>query len=215
MKYHTTIYRLTKDGDVRTFASEKDACNFLGIGKCNVSSAYRRGYKCKGWNIEKVGSSSHGDSQVRLFKIWEGMHERCRREKHPHYKDYGGRGIAVCNEWNEYVSFKKWAFENGYTDNLTIDRIDPNGNYCPENCKWATMQEQQNNKRNNHYISLNSETHTISEWSEMLGINKTTLKERLAHGWSDEATIMTPVRKRTRGYRVSRDFVIQKDGERI
>ena len=76
------------------------------------------------------------------------------------------------------------------------------------------MQEQQNNKRNNHYISLNSEAHTISEWSEMLGINKTTLKERLAHGWSDKATIMTPVRKRTRGYRVSRDFVMQKDGER-
>ena len=214
MKYHTTIYRLTKDGDVRTFASEKDACNFLGVGKCNVSSAYRMGYKCKGWNIEKVGSSSHGDSQARLFKIWEGMHERCLREKHPHYKDYGGRGIAVCNEWNEYVSFKKWAFENGYTDNLTIDRIDQNGNYCPDNCRWATMQEQQNNKRNNHYISLNSEAHTISEWSEMLGINKTTLKERLAHGWSDEATIMTPVRKRTRGYRVSRDFVMRKDGER-
>ena len=108
----------------------------------------------------------------------------------------GGRGITVCDEWSEYVPFRDWAIKAGYRNNLTIDRIDVDGNYSPENCRWATIREQQNNKRSNHLICLDGVSHTIGEWSEMLGIRKTTLRMRLASGWDERKALLTPVRQR-------------------
>lgn len=145
----------------------------------------------------------HGETKTRLHKIWECMHERCKYEKHRHYAIYGGRGISVCAEWNDYTEFAKWARNNGYAETLTIDRKDGNGNYEPSNCRWVTMKQQQNNRRNNHTICYNGERHTITEWSEILGIGKTTIKERLKSGWSEEKALTAPVRARTRGYRPS------------
>lgn len=138
---------------------------------------------------------THGDTKTRLFKIWSSMHERCERPAHKHFKDYGGRGIRVCEEWKVYEAFRKWSLENGYGEKLSIDRIDVDGNYEPSNCRWATMKEQQNNKRNNHKLCFNGETHTITEWSEITGIGKTTIKERLNHGWTTEEALTKPVRK--------------------
>lgn len=139
----------------------------------------------------------HGCTHTRLFKIWSGMMERCYRPAHPYYSDYGGRGITVCDEWKKnFLPFKNWADANGYADNLTLDRKDNNGNYEPSNCRWATVKEQQNNKRNNHRVTLDGVSRTITEWSEILGIKKTTIKERLKSGWSDEKALTTPVRKR-------------------
>lgn len=159
----------------------------------------------KGINAgEKNYRYIHGETKTRLHKIWESMHARCEYPKHSHYHSYGGRGIVVCDEWREYLLFAKWARANGYGETLSIDRIDVNGNYCPENCRWVSMKEQANNKRNNHLVSYGGETHTITEWAGILGIGKTTIKERLKMGWSEEATLTTPVRRRTRGYRPSR-----------
>jgi len=93
-------------------------------------------------------NTKHGDAHTRLYHIWQGMKDRCFRIKNKHYKDYGGRGINICIEWLDYIKFKKWALNNGYKKDLTIDRINPNGNYEPFNCRWITMQEQQRNKRN-------------------------------------------------------------------
>lgn len=197
MLYHTTIYNLIKDGEMLTFNSEKDACNFLNVARCSVASCYRNNYKCKGYTIERVGTSTHLETKTRLHKIWSSMHERCEDKNHRHYKDYGGRGISVCEDWSLYTKFREWALSNGYNDDLTIDRIDVNGCYEPNNCRWLTMEEQQNNKRNNRIIEFNGETHTLSEWSRITGIKSNTLKERLNRGWSIYEALTKPVRKRT------------------
>lgn len=158
---------------------------------------------------EKSYRYIHGETLTRLHKIWESMIARCEYEKHPYFKDYGGRGITVCAEWHDYLVFRKWALTHGYSDTLTIDRINNEQGYNPENCKWSTMKEQQNNRRNNRRLTFNDVTKTITEWSEIVGINKTTIKERLNSGWTVESALTTPVRRRTRGYRPSAKMYLE------
>lgn len=204
MKYRTTPYILEKDGTYYSFQSEKDACDFLGVCKSCVSSAYRQGKPYYGYNIIKPLSENDIYNNKRLRKIWESMHERCEYEKHPQYHNYGGRGIAVCDEWSEYIPFAKWAFRNGYSEKQSIDRIDPDGMYEPSNCRWATAKEQQNNKRTNRIIVYREQEYTLTELAEKIGMNATTLKERLNFGWSVEDAVERPVRQRTKGWRMSR-----------
>jgi hypothetical protein len=117
--------------------------------------------------------------EERLYRIWMAMRARCRCKNISSYKYYGGRGIKVCKEWNNYLVFKEWALSNGYDENLSIDRINHNGNYEPSNCRWTTAQEQANNKRNNHLITINGESHTLAEWSKLSGINYSTIRSRI------------------------------------
>lgn len=137
----------------------------------------------------------------RLWCIWRHMRERCNSPHHKSYATYGGRGIKVCEEWERsFEAFAEWAYANGYDDNAkfmecTIDRIDSNGNYEPSNCRWATIKEQNNNRRTNRLITYNGETKTVCGWSEELNIPRDTLRFRLTHGWGVEKAFNTPVKR--------------------
>ena len=113
---------------------------------------------------------------------YRSMMDRCYREAAKNYPFYGGRGIAVCSEWHNIEVFEKWVVESGFRKGLSLDRIDPNGNYCPENCKWATPKEQANNRRNTLVIERNGESHTVSEWAIILGVNRSTINNRYYRG---------------------------------
>lgn len=137
-------------------------------------------------HIKHNESPDTGKKASRLYRIWLGMRARCNIPTASSFAYYGGRGITVSPKWDDYLTFKKWALNNGYKENLTIDRKDVNGNYEPENCRWITRKEQMSNTRKNVHITYNGETKTISEWAERVGLRYSTLKRRIR---SDEYTI--------------------------
>ena len=124
----------------------------------------------------------HGMYGTRMNNIWANMRTRCNCKTNKDYPNYGGRGIKVCKEWDQFINFYKWSMDNGYKDNLTLDRIDVNGDYCPENCRWITIYEQQSNRRNNVFIEYNGERHTIAEWCRITGLTVGTITSRLSSG---------------------------------
>lgn len=137
--------------------------------------------------------TTHRESHTPLHNTWLGMKVRCFDANHSKWNYYGGRGITVCDEWrSSYETFRDWALANGYRKGLTLDRIDVNGNYCPENCRWATRKEQARNRRSNVFYKGKC----IAEWCEILGIDPRTVNRRVrAGGWPLEKALFTPVRK--------------------
>lgn len=129
--------------------------------------------------------------KTRLYRIWKGMKERCYRKNHKS-KNYGDRGISVCDEWRDsFESFRDWAMGNGYSDSLTIDRIDVDGNYTPENCKWSTYLEQANNTRKTRFFIVDGEKLTVTDISQKYGISRGTINSRLNNNWDIEKIIKT------------------------
>lgn len=146
----------------------------------------------------------HGDSETRFYNIWTALRNRCNNPNKERYKSWGGKGVKVCGEWNEYQNFKDDMFESYQShkeiygeSNTTIDRQDNDGDYSPENCRWTTRRKQTLNKSNNHNITYKGETKTLSEWSDDLGINFHTLSNRLnSYGFSVEEAFENPYHKR-------------------
>lgn len=138
----------------------------------------------------------HGLKGTRLYRIWNGIKNRCFNPNYHRYSDYGGRGIKVCDEWkNDFQSFYDWSMSNGYSDNLTIDRINNDGNYEPSNCRWVGLKVQANNSRHCNNIQFNGEVHSISEWARITGIPRYTLNNRInKYGWSIEDSLTKPNR---------------------
>ena len=154
-------------------------------------------YKSCGCMHHKYG---HGQSDTRLYHIWRTMKARCVDSNSHKYHAYGGRGIAICDEWlNSFQSFYDWAMANGYREDLSIDRIDNDGNYEPSNCRWATSKEQANNTRANRNIEYNGESHTLAEWADIKGLTVSALHHRLSRGWSVTDALSTPMLNRTWG----------------
>lgn len=139
--------------------------------------------------LHKENITLHNMAYSRIYRIWGHMKGRCTNPKHHAWKDYGGRGITICTEWSEFEPFYNWAINNGYKENLTIDRINVNGNYEPNNCRWTTMVEQNRNRRNNRYITYKNETHCMVEWAEILNINYKFLKSKIRYNNNIEEII--------------------------
>lgn len=146
----------------------------------------------------------HGDSRSgpyrRIHSIWKGMVERCEFPQRCSQRDwrlYGARGIRVCAEWHDYGTFKDWALAHGYNDSLTIDRIDPDGDYEPSNCRWADFETQANNRRGNVFIEYQGERLTVAQWSRRIGVSQPVIHKRLKAGWSPERILTTPADRRS------------------
>ena len=138
-------------------------------------------------------ATTHGGTGTRLHNAWFNMRMRCGNENNHKYKIYGGRGIQVCVEWKEnFEAFRDWALANGYKRGLTIDRINNDGDYEPDNCRWATMKQQARNTRNNVHITINGVTKLLCEWAEVAGIKYDTLLRRYHKGWRDERLLVKP-----------------------
>lgn len=135
----------------------------------------------------------HGGKGTKLYEVWCTMRARCTREKDERYKWYGARGISVCEEWNDFAVFRKWAYENEYSEGLTIDRIDNNGNYAPSNCRWATVKQQNNNTSKTTVLLFRGESKTLHEWAEKFSIHPEILRQRLYSGWSVEDALLQPI----------------------
>ena len=148
---------------------------------------------CLRSDISRDRHITHGDVGTQLYNSWRAMRERCQNENATNYQSYGGRGISVCPEWEDYSSFKNWALSNGYSPGLTIDRIDVNGDYTPSNCRWETRIVQGSNKRNNRNITFNGVTKTLSEWARDIGLHRSSLLNRIdKYGWSLEDALTRP-----------------------
>ena len=138
---------------------------------------------------------THSMTGTRLYRIWHGMKSRCYNPNVQYYCYYGSKGVGMCEEWkSHFEQFYQWAISNGYDDGLSIDRIDSNGDYCPENCRWATPIEQQANRINTPRLTCHGVTKTLSEWAAETGIKRNTIRERLNRGWSVEKSLTEPVK---------------------
>lgn len=159
-----------------------DCGNTIIVGQHALVLGGRKSCGCLRKRDYLKAQSIHGMSRTRIYHIYHGMLDRCFNEKDQHYHLYGERGIAVCEEWqgtNGFMNFYEWAMNNGYSESLTIDRIDVNGNYEPSNCRWATSWEQANNRRTNHRYLVNGENLTAPQISKKYGINLNTFMGRM------------------------------------
>lgn len=155
------------------------------VANSNLQSRTTRSCGCFREEKRIESHYKHGKEPKRLYHIWSGMRQRCENKKSHKYRIYGGRGISVCDEWkgnNGFVEFRKWALSHGYSDDLSLDRIDVNGNYEPQNCRWATAKEQALNTRFNKFYDGLGMSKRASEWAEYFGINRVTFYKRLRRG---------------------------------
>lgn len=149
----------------------------------------------------KERHTTHNKSKTNLYAVWNSMKQRCYNPNSKPYKNYGGRGIIVCDDWlgkDGFANFEKWAYENGYSENLSIERINNDGNYEPSNCSWATKSEQANNRRCVYKIEYNGETHSPAEWSRITGISEVVIKNRIfKQGMEVEKALTTKDARKT------------------
>jgi hypothetical protein len=170
--------------------------------ECVVRTVSLRGgdtRSCGCYKLQRISETQHkhGDTGSPLYCTWRTMRRRVLDPNDRQYPNYGARGITIAAEWLEFVVFKKWALENGYQRSLSIDRIDNDGPYCPENCRWADKKTQNRNKRTNHLLTYRGKTACISEHAEDHGMTHAEVRSRLKLGWTVERILETPMKRRS------------------
>lgn len=167
-----------------------DCGKMVVVRGCNLKSGASKSCGCN--RIDFPNRTVHGLSKTKIYNIWRSMRARCENVHSSAYPDYGGRGINICDEWkNSFESFYQWSITHNYSDGLSIDRVDNNSGYFPDNCRWVDAEVQQNNKRNNHYITYDGQTMTMKQWADKTGIKYQKLKDRINKcGW-DVARALT------------------------
>lgn len=198
--------RLTVTGTRRKHSEGKQTitvCDVVcecGTAKTVAANNLKNGNakSCGCLDREKIAlRTKHGLSGTPIYQVWIGMRLRCGNPQHRQYSDYGGRGITVCDEWKDSLdAFVRWANENGYREGLQIDRADNSRGYSPDNCRFVTCVENNNNKRSNVRIEFRGESKTLIEWSRALGINYQTLFNRVNRGWSIERALTMKVARK-------------------
>lgn len=190
----TPLYRNPIEKGVQTnWRCRCDCGNEVDVTQSNLKHGLIQSCGCLHRSLLGEKRRTHGMSNSKLYMAWLNMKARCHNANRREYKNYGGRGITVCNEWNKSSEkFVEWATSNGYRDGLTLDRIDVNGMYSPENCRWITNKEQQNNRRGNVFFEYKGERKTLAEWSETTGIGYKTLEKRFKK-WGVERALTEPI----------------------
>jgi len=174
-----------------------DCGNESILDSTSFTSGNSKSCGCYEIEMSRLRFSTHGACRRPEYRIWASLKDRCLNPSDRAYKHYGARGITICNEWRD--SFAAFLRDMGHRPaGMTLDRIDNNLGYSPQNCRWTTWQNQQRNKRSNHLVTLNGETLCLSEWAERQGFNEGIILYRLSHGWTPEEAILTPVRPITR-----------------
>lgn len=196
-----TVIDSTAKRDIHTgsiiWKCQCDCGNIVYVSTSNLeSNSNHRTQSCG--CLRRENSTKHSLSKTKLYKKLVAIKGRCKNPKNANYFRYGGRGIGLCSDWDGkqgFENFYVWAIAHGYEDGLTIDRIDNNKGYSPDNCRWVTQKLQMNNTRRNRYITIDGETHSLTDWAEIKGISIGTIRDRLKRGWSEYDAIMRAVRK--------------------
>lgn len=186
-----TQTHVTKGGHrIAQWLCKCDCGNKTTVPGASLRSGNTRSCGCLQRETAKNTMTTHGRSYDRLHNIWNHMKQRCGNPNDNNYEHYGAEGKTVYKPWaDDFQRFYDWAMDNGYQENLTIDRIDNTKGYYPENCRWATKKQQSNNTRRNRLITLNGEAKTMSQWCEEFGIKNTTVYDRLKRGWDIESAL--------------------------
>lgn len=188
---------IQKSGKHRTqWLCKCDCGNIIAVQSFNLKSGNSKSCGCLADEIRITNSLKHGDRHNRLYSIWCNIKQRCYNSKLPTYARWGGRGIKMCDEWKDsYTAFKEWSINNGYNNNLTIDRIDNNLGYTPDNCRWTTPKVQSNNRSTSVYFPYKGREYTLSELADATGIKYHTLFARVNKlGWSIDKAVSAPTR---------------------
>ena len=172
-----------------------DCGKYTVVVGSSLTTGNTRSCGCDRFGHNKKYGKTASHSQ-RLYNIWCGIKNRCLNPHCDDYQYYGGKGVTICEEWkNNYMAFRAWAISHGYKEDLTIDRISPDGNYSPFNCRWTDYKTQANNRTNNVRLTFQGRTKTISEWAREIGISDGTIRSRIRRGCSSDEALMRPVRR--------------------
>lgn len=191
--------KLSKDGKKIFWECECKCGNTFTARGSDIRSGNTKSCGCLVKKKARTRKGAHGQRNSRIYTIWNNMKLRCYNKNQNNYFNYGGRGIKICDEWkNDFTTFYNWAIENGYSDELSIERINNDGDYEPSNCKWANLHEQARNKRNNRFLEHDGKKMIAPDWSKVTGIPEKIIYDRMTKGWDDERVLTQPIGKSTK-----------------